>query len=95
MCALVIAGGTLCESGLVNMDASLFRTFEVTERFRMQFRAGAFNVSNTPAFGLPGVTVSSPARNADGSIRALNGWTEITSAAATERQFRLALKLFI
>lgn len=80
--------------GLVNMDASLFRTFEVTERFRMQFRAEAFNVSNTPAFGNPGATVSSPTRNADGSIRALNGWTEVTTAAGTERQFRLALKLF-
>ncbi|MBL8218353.1 MAG: TonB-dependent receptor [Bryobacterales bacterium] len=78
--------------GQVNMDASLFRDFPITERFRMQFRAEAFNVSNTPAFNNPGATVSSPTRNADGSIRALNGYTEVTSAQATERQFRFALK---
>ncbi len=79
--------------GLINIDASLFRSFRLTERFKMQFRAEAFNVSNTPFFNNPGATVSAPTRNADNSIRALNGWTEITAAAATERQFRLALKI--
>ena len=79
--------------GLVNLDASIFRDFPVTERFNLQFRAEGFNVSNTPAFGNPGATASSPTRNADGTIRALNGFTEITSALATERQFRFALKL--
>ncbi len=78
--------------GLVNLDASIFRDFPITERFKMQFRAEAFNVSNTPAFNNPGATVSSATRNPDGSIRALNGYTEVTSAQATERQFRFALK---
>jgi len=79
--------------GVVDLDASLFRDFRLTERFKLQFRAEAFNVSNTPAFNNPGATASSPTRNADGSIRALNGYTEITSAQATERQFRFALML--
>jgi hypothetical protein len=80
--------------GVVNLDGSLFRNFNLSERWRLQFRAEVFNVSNTPAFNNPGATVSGATRNAAGQITALNGWTEITSAQATERQFRLALKLF-
>ncbi|MBI1790886.1 MAG: TonB-dependent receptor [Acidobacteria bacterium] len=80
--------------GQVNLDASIFRDFPLTERWKLQFRAEAFNVSNTPAFNNPGATVSSPTRRSDGSIINLNGYTEITGALSTERQFRFALKLF-
>jgi len=80
--------------GLVNLDASIFRDFRLTERFNLQFRAEAFNVSNTPAFNNPGATASSPTRGPGGAILNLNGFTEITSAQATERQVRFALKLF-
>ncbi|MGH9659958.1 MAG: hypothetical protein ACRD96_15520, partial [Bryobacteraceae bacterium] len=79
--------------GLTNLDASIFRDFPLTERFKLQFRAEAFNVSNTPAFNNPGATVSSVTRNAAGQITNFGGYTEITGAAATERQFRFALKL--
>ncbi|MEP7363124.1 MAG: TonB-dependent receptor [Acidobacteriota bacterium] len=79
--------------GVTNLDASIFRDFGLTERFKLQFRAEAFNVSNTPAFNNPGATVTSATRNAAGEITALGGYTEITTAAATERQFRFALKL--
>jgi len=37
----------------VNTDLSLFRTFRLTEQFNLQFRAEAFNLSNTPHFGNP------------------------------------------
>ncbi|MGH9847080.1 MAG: TonB-dependent receptor domain-containing protein, partial [Blastocatellia bacterium] len=79
--------------GLANFDASLVRDFRLTERFKLQFRTDVFNVTNTPAFNNPGATASSPTRATDGSIINLNGYTEITSAQATERQFRFALKL--
>ncbi|MBN8733628.1 MAG: TonB-dependent receptor [Acidobacteria bacterium] len=79
--------------GLTNLDASLFRDFFLTERFKLQFRAEAFNISNTPAFNNPGATVSSASRNAAGQITNLGGYTEITGAQNTERQFRFALKL--
>ena len=78
--------------GITNVDGSIFRDFPITERWKLQFRAEAFNVSNTPAFNNPGATVSS-AQRAAGVITNLNGFTEITSAQATERQFRFALKL--
>jgi hypothetical protein len=80
--------------GQTNLDASIFRDFPITERFKLQFRAEAFNVSNTPWFNNPGATVSSASRNAlTGEITNLGGYTEITGAANTERQFRFALKL--
>jgi hypothetical protein len=79
--------------GLVNLDASIFRDFPITERWKLQFRAEAFNVSNTPAFNNPGATVSAATR-VGGVITNLNGYTEITSAQPTERQLRFALKLF-
>ena len=79
--------------GITNLDASIFRDFVMTERFKLQFRAEAFNVSNTPQFNNPGATVTSATRNAAGEITNLGGYTEITGAALTERQFRFALKL--
>jgi hypothetical protein len=78
--------------GVFNLDGSLFRSFRLTERFNLQFRAEMFGVTNTPQFGNPGATASSMTTNPDGSIKALNGYTEITSAAG-ERQARFALKL--
>jgi hypothetical protein len=79
--------------GRVNLDASVFRNFRLTERVTAQFRAEAFGATNTPQFSNPGANASSPTRNADGTIRALNGFGEITGASG-ERQLRFALKVF-
>jgi hypothetical protein len=79
--------------GAVNLDASLFRDFKLGAGTSMQFRAEVFNVTNRPAFNNPGANASSPTRAADGTILNLNGYTEITSAQATERQVRFALRL--
>lgn len=79
--------------GVFNLDASLFRNFSITERFKLQFRTEVFNLTNTPAFNNPGANASSPTRRPDGSIINSNGFGEITSAQATERQIRFALRL--
>jgi hypothetical protein len=34
-------------------DVMLGKTFTITERFRTEFRAEAFNITNTPPFGSP------------------------------------------
>ena len=39
--------------GSVNMDFSLFRTINLTERFNLQFRTDAANLFNTPHFWMP------------------------------------------
>ena len=42
--------------GVRNVDLSLFKNFTITERYRLQFRAEAMNVSNTPQFANPDAT---------------------------------------
>jgi len=67
--------------GAVNFDFSLFRTFRITERVELQFRADAANLFNTPHF-----------LNPSGDITSGNFLT-ITSAKNDERQFRFGLRL--
>jgi len=43
--------------GVSNWDFGVFRKFDVTERFKLEFRMEAFNFSNTPHFN-PGGNVS-------------------------------------
>jgi hypothetical protein len=87
--------------GMVNWDIGIFRQFSVSERWKIQFRAEAFNATNTPHFGNPGSNASAMSRNADGSVRSLGGFSEITSinannlgrGGADERLFRLGLRV--
>jgi len=45
---------TLFAPGRGELDFSLFKEFKPTERTTLQFRAEAFNITNTPNFGVPG-----------------------------------------
>ena len=66
---------------IFNLNASLFRTFPINERFNLQFRAESYNLSNTPHFAAPASNISA------------GNFLVITSAAQDQRQFRLALKM--
>jgi hypothetical protein len=39
--------------GFFNLDASVFRRFQITERWRFEFRAEGYSVTNTPQFANP------------------------------------------
>ena len=69
--------------GVVNLDMGLFRTFKVTQPFEMQFRAEAFNVTNTPHFGQPnGRRQQLELREDSRSYRAMMPWGRPGSSAS-------------
>jgi hypothetical protein len=39
--------------GQFSVDVALFKDFSLTERIRLQFRAQAYNIGNTPQFSQP------------------------------------------
>ncbi len=68
---------------------SLFRTFKITEGLRMEFRAEAFNLTNTPHFNAPDSDVSSD--NFGKILGTDDGYG--TSAGTRSREFRFGLRL--
>lgn len=65
----------------INFDAGLSRTFRLTERSTLSFRAEAFNLFNTPQFGLPNSTIGV----ANAGV--------ISTVINPERQLQFALRL--
>jgi hypothetical protein len=66
----------------VNADVSLFKKFAITERVNLEFRAESFNMTNTPWFGGPNLTVGGAAFG-----------TVTPSQANDPRNVQLALRL--
>lgn len=86
---------TLTGPGIAQWDLGIFRRFDIG-RTNVQFRAEMFNVTNRPHFNNPGANRSSLQLNPDGSIRNLNGYTEITSTSNnkfSERSVRFGLRV--
>jgi hypothetical protein len=82
-----VGRNVLIGPGLAEVDLSLFKTTQLSERWRMQFRAEVFNLFNRPNFGIPGVVVlttsGAPASSAG----------VITGTATTSREIQLGMKL--
>ena len=72
--------------GTTNLDFSVFRNFLIREGLNLQFRAEAFNLSNTPAFFLP--SAASPALTIGNA-----NFGKLTASSATGRQLQFGLKL--
>ena len=70
--------------GTNNWNASIYKFTGITERFRLEFRAEAFNLFNRVQFGNPGTGATTAAGNTFGII---------SSQLNTPRLIQLALKL--
>ena len=69
------------QDGARQLDFSVFKTFPVKERMRVEFRAEAFNFTNTPLFAPPGTTFGTPT------------FGVVTGQENTPRQVQLVLKV--
>jgi hypothetical protein len=81
-----VGRGTLTGPGLAELDLSVLKNLQVSERARLQLRAEFFNIPNHPNLGPPNSTVF-----ANGAISASAGL--ITSTATTSREVQIGLKL--
>jgi hypothetical protein len=86
--------------GVNVLNGSIFRRVHVYERTNLEFRAEAFNVTNTPHFGNPSNTnISNVTFNPDHTVANLNGFGTLTSVNSRDqegidqRYFRLGLRL--
>jgi hypothetical protein len=72
--------GVLYAPGTQTVDVSLSRVFPI-KSFRLQFRADAFNLLNTPQFGFPNANIGNPSAG------------RITTTVGDNRSMQFALKL--
>ncbi|HET8546730.1 MAG TPA: TonB-dependent receptor [Bryobacteraceae bacterium] len=68
--------------GFFNLDASLFKNFEFTERWKLELRAEAFSVTNTPQWSQPNTGFGNQ-----------NTFGRITGVEGGNRQVQLGAKL--
>jgi hypothetical protein len=66
----------------LNENVSLSKSIRLSERFRLDFRAEAFNLFNRTVFGSPVTNLNS------------NSFGLVTSQSNSPRQMQLALKLY-
>ena len=78
--------GTLTAPGVAEVDFSLFKTTQISERVGLQFRAEVFNLINRANFGSPNPVVFT-----GGAISSSAG--VISNTATTSRQIQFGLRL--
>jgi len=81
-----VGRNTMRGPGLANLDLSLFRTFKLGPQTNLQFRAEAFNATNTPHFSNPNGNV-----NSSNFGKVLS--TQTAYATGRSREFRFGLRL--
>jgi hypothetical protein len=75
-----VGRNTMTGAGLVNLDATLSRTFRLTERVNLQARGEFFNLMNHPNYSLIGRVINDPTFG-------------IVQSQLPPRQVQVALKL--
>jgi hypothetical protein len=71
--------------GTENLDASIFKIFALTERFRLEFRSEFFNAINHPNFANPDANFTSSS---------LGSFGKVFATTTDPRQIQFALKLY-
>jgi Carboxypeptidase regulatory-like domain len=71
----------LRSDGIGNLDSGLMKTFDIAERFHVQFRWEVFNVSNSPQYATPVIMTGNPDLG------------RVNSSVNTPRQMQFALRL--
>ena len=74
------ARGVVRSPGLVNVDALAGRNFALTEKYNLEFRAEAFNSTNSVHFASPGSTIGTETAG------------KITATSSPNRQIQFALR---
>ena len=75
-----VSRGVLYGPGQLSLDASFVKNNKFKERYNVQFRLDAFNLTNTPYFGFPNASIGSPTVG------------QITSTNSDNRDLQFALK---
>jgi carboxypeptidase family protein len=95
-----VSRGSFRGPGLVNVDTSFFKRFQISERYTLQFRAELFNVLNQSNFAFPNTIVFSGNSCTTGANRFTCSANNISSSAGQitatstfSRQIQFALKL--
>ena len=91
-CANLVGNATrnlLTAPGLVNVDFSVIKNHQITERLNAQFRAETFNLFNRANFNYPSANTLFSGANGT----PIGNAGQITTTSNTSRQIQLALKL--
>lgn len=93
------SGNQVRGPGFTNLDASVFKNIHVSQKIYFQFRAEAFNVTNTAQFANPGSSGSDTVAGNGANSNALdfdnkNNFGRITALINSNRIMQLALKLY-
>ncbi len=83
--------------GYHRLDFSLFKTFQLTERFRLEFRSEFFNLTNTPNFSPPGFAgngVTAAPGSLDYTSSNFGKITSTRDGQNDQREIQFALKLY-
>jgi outer membrane receptor protein involved in Fe transport len=84
---------SLIGPGLVSIDASLVKSFQLGGGRALQIRVEAFNLPNRPNFAIPSGRIAFTGVNADGTPVVAPTWGRITSTVTTSRQIQLGAKV--
>ena len=76
--------------GARQIDFALHRDFKLAEKFKLQFRAEAFNILNRANFGVPALLAFAGAADNEKPLGSLG---QIRATVTSARQIQLGLKL--